>query len=388
MWFFRSPKIVFGEDALDELTQLEGKRAFIVTDANMQQLGFVERVNAPLKHSGVEVSIFADVEPNPSVPTIERCARQMTEFEPDWIIGLGGGSCMDAAKAAWFRYERPDIPLEAVNPFQPFNLGRKARLATIPTTAGSGAEVTTAAVITDPQEIRKLEVASYELLPALVLIDPVLTANLPPQITADSGIDVLTHAVEGYANPWHNDFSDGISLQALQLVFNYLPRAYQNGAKDMQARSHMANAATLAGLSINNSHIALAHAMGHSAGALFGIPHGRVTGLLLPYTIEFTARGGAGRYQGLTHMLGLQTTSEEEAGIVLAKSIRDLLEALSQPLTLAEAGVSTDAFEKHLTDLCDRAEMDPSLVTSLRIPDREALEALYRAAFNGQEVTF
>ncbi len=384
MWFFRSPRIVFGEESLDELTQVQGRRAFIVTDANMVRLGFAERVRALLEQAGLQVSLFRDVEPDPSVPTVERCALQMQSHAPDWVVGLGGGSSLDAAKAAWFRYERPDIPLEAVNPFERFGLGAKARLITIPTTAGSGAEVTTAAVIKDPDEVRKLEVASYELLPALALIDPSLTAGLPAQVTADTGVDVLTHAVEAFSSTWSNDFSDGLALQAAQLVFEYLPRAYRYGAEDMEARARMANAATLGGLAINNSHIALAHALGHSAGALFGIPHGRVTGLLLPYTIEYTARGGAGRYSGLARALGLRHESEESAGLALAEAVRALLERLGQPLTLQEAGVSADMLHARLSDLCDRAEMDPSLVTSRRIPDRGDLESLYHLAFSGE----
>ncbi len=388
MWFFRSPRIVFGEESLDELTQLEGRRAFIVTDSNMVNLGFAARVRQPLEESGLQVALFADVEPDPSLPTVERCARQMTETAPDWIIGLGGGSSLDAAKAAWFRYERPDVPLEMVNPFETFGLGAKARLVTIPTTAGSGAEVTTAAVIKDPQELRKLEVASYELLPALSIVDPFFTAHLPPQVTADTGVDVLTHAVEAFSSTWNNDFSDGLALQAAQQVFTYLPRAYEQGARDAEARIHMANAATLGGLAINNSHIALAHALGHSAGALFGIPHGRVTGLLLPYTIEFTARSGQGRYEGLARILGLPHQSGEAAGLALAEAVRNLLRRIEQPLTLREAGVDAAALESHLDGLCDRAEMDPSLATSRRIPNREELAALYRCAFEGCSVDF
>ena len=388
MWFFRSPRIIFGEEALDELTQLEGRRAFIVTDNNMVQLGFAARVREALEESGLQASTFSDVEPDPSLPTVERCARQMEQDAPDWIIGLGGGSSLDAAKAAWFRYERPDVPLEAVNPFEQFGLGGKARLVTIPTTAGSGAEVTTAAVIKDPEELRKLEVASYELLPSLSIVDPFFTTHLPPQVTADTGIDVLTHAVEAFSSTWSNDFSDGLALQAARQVFTYLPRAYKYGAEDAEARIHMANAATLGGLAINNSHIALAHALGHSAGALFGIPHGRVTGLLLPYTIEFTTRGGQGRYEGLARILGLPHEDGKSAGLSLAEAVRKLLQELGQPLTLREAGVSPETLEARLDGLCDRAEMDPSLATSRRIPDRGELESLYRCAFEGCPVDF
>jgi alcohol dehydrogenase class IV len=189
---------------------------------------------------------------------------------------------MDAAKVMRVLYERPDLTPEAINPFEPLGLGQ-VRLICIPTTAGTGAEVTAGSVLTDTAAARKLEVASYEMVADIAIVDPAFTAQLPAQITADTGLDVLSHAIEGYCNTWANDFTDGLCLQATRLAFKYLPRAVEQGATDMEAREKMSNAATLAGLGISNSHIALAHAMGHGVGALFNVPHGRITGVISPY---------------------------------------------------------------------------------------------------------
>lgn len=388
MWFFKAPHIIFGEEALSHLEQVGGTRAFIVTDAVMEKLGFVDKVQEHLKAAGIVSAVFSDVEPNPSLETVHRCAAAMNEYEPDLIIGMGGGSCMDAAKAAWFRYERPDVELEAVNVMETFGLRSKARLVTIPTTAGSGSEVSQAALITDLEARRKLEIASYEFIADVTIVDPLFSARMPQQLTADSGIDVLTHAVEAYNNNMTNDFTDGLCLQAARLVFEYLPRAVACGEQDLVAREKMANAATIAGLGIGNSMIALAHAMGHSAGAIFNLTHGRVTGLLLPYTVEYTANGGAGRYRDMAQFLGLCADDELKAAYNLAAAIRALMSKIGQPLSLKEAGLLREVFDRELEAVCDRTEMDLGLVMAKRIPDRQELERLFEYAYEGKVVDF
>jgi alcohol dehydrogenase class IV len=313
----------------------------------------------------------------------------MLDFCPDCVVGLGGGSSLDAAKAAWLLYEVPGASLEAVTPFEVYGLGAKARFITIPTTAGSGAEVTGAAVIKDSLAGRKMEVATYELIPDLTIIDPAFSMGMPPRLTADTGVDVLTHAVEGYTSTFANDFSDALCLHATRLVFEYLPRAVQHGAKDMQAREKMAHAATIAALGMGNSHIALAHAMGHSLGALFGLPHGRVTGLCLPYTIEYSANvPQGGRYIDLARVLGLPCKDDREAGRSLARSIRDLLRQIGQPISLQAAGISEERFRTGLEALCDRVEMDSATSTSRRFPYREDTQRLFEYAFYGDAVDF
>ncbi len=388
MWFFNSPEIVFGEDALSYLEELEGRRAFIVTDENIVRLGFAEDVQKRLKQAGIESQVFAGVEPEPSLQTVRRGAAAMRAYEPDWIIGLGGGSCMDAAKAMWILYERPDMEPDAISPLERLGLRKKARLICIPTTAGTGAEVTWAIVLTDREEGRKLGLGTREAVADIAIVDPAFTLHLPRDLTAATGMDVLTHAVEGYSSTWANDFTDGLCLQAARLVFEYLPRAVEHGADAPEAREKMANAATIAGLGFGNSMAALAHAMGHSAGAVFHLHHGRVVGLFLPYTIGYTANGGVGRYRDLAAFLGLPAESEEEAGKALAEAVRDLARRIGEPTSLQEAGVSRQDFEEHLERLCDLAEADPTIVTSRRIPTRDELARLFRHAYTGRLVDF
>lgn len=388
MWFFDSPCVIFGEDALCWLEQLKGKRAFIVTDSTITKLGYLDIVKEHLSIANFTCQAFTEVEPDPCLETVMRCANEIRAFNPDLVVGLGGGSCIDAAKASWFLYERPDIELEAVNPMEDYNLRAKARLIAIPTTAGSGSEATAGVLILDCRIERKLEIANFELLPDLAIIDPIFSGQMPAQLTADVGMDVLSHAVEAFSSSWPNDFSDAVSLQAAKLVFEYLPRAVKNGSTDKVAREKIANAATLAGMAVNASHIALAHAMGHSAGVVFHLPHGRVTGICLPYTIEFTSFGGVGRYLELTRHLGIDAEDEVEAGMKLAEAIRGLLNEIKQPGCFMAAGISKEKFEKNLEALCDHAQMDSSLATTRRIPSLQEMIQLFEYAYSGREVNF
>ena len=387
MWYFDSPRIVYGEDALSHLATIEGQRVFIVTDANMVRLGYVDRVKKTLVEAGIDVDLFAGVEPEPSVQTVVRGADLMHEFGPDWIIGLGGGSVLDAAKGMWILYERPDVLPAEINPFDTYGLRKKARLIAIPTTSGTGSEATWAIVLTDVEEQRKMGLGTRECIPDLAIVDPQFVAALPAAITADTGMDALTHAFEAYVNTWHNDFTDGLALQAIRLVFDYLPLAYQNG-DDREAREHMHNAATIAGLACSNSLFALAHSLGHSLGAIFHIPHGRAVGLFLPYTIEYSAPAGCARYVDIARFLGLPAGDEIEAGAALAAAVRALACEIGQPGTIAEAGVELGAFEAQLETLIAHAEADTQTITSPRVPDQVEFERLFRYAFDGRSVDF
>lgn len=387
MWYFNSPEIVFGDDALSRLEQLEGERAFIVTDANMLRLGFVERVQVRLAQAGIASAVFAECEPDPSLQTVRRCATVMAEYKPEWVIGLGGGSSMDAAKAAWFLYERPDVDLEAINPFESFGLRARARLITIPTTSGTGADVTQGVVLTDEEAQCKLVLATREIQADIAIVDPSLVMGLPAQITADTGMDVLTHAIEAYTCTWHNDFTDGLCLKAIDLVFTYLPRAYADGS-DAEAREHMHNAATIAGLAINNSMVALAHSLAHSLGGVYHTPHGRTVGMFLPYTIEFTANAGGTRYAEIARFLHLPAQDEAEGTASLLAAYRELQCTVDQPRSIRELGIEAGRFEEALPRLVANAEGDTQMVTSARIPDARELEQLFRYAFEGRAVDF
>jgi alcohol dehydrogenase class IV len=387
MWYFSSPFVVFGEEALSHLEQLTGKRALIVTDATLTRLGIVARIEEALHKAGMETRIFDEVEPEPSLQTTRRGAQVAADFQPDWIVGLGGGSPMDASKAIWVLYERPDLEPTEINPMVTLGL-RKAKLIAIPTTAGTGSEATWALVLTDTEERRKFSTGSRELVPTLAIVDPSLTQGLPPRITADTGLDALTHAIEGYVTAWRNDFTDGLCLKAAQLVLDYLERAVRNG-NDMEAREHMANAATIAGLGFSNANLGLGHAMGHSFGALFKQPHGRAVALFLPYTIDYTTNGGLGRYGDIARFAGLtDSREEEEAARVLAARVRELEQAVGQPMSIADFGVDRSTFREMLPKLVEYAEQDTQFFTAPRIPDSEELAQMFEYVYEGRPIDF
>jgi alcohol dehydrogenase class IV len=387
MWIFSSPKVVFGDDALEHLENLRGRRAFFVTDANMVAFGFVEQVQQRLIVAGLESAVFAEVEPNPSLQTVRRAAQLMVEYQPDWIIGLGGGSAMDAAKAAWLLYECPDADPAAINPMEEYGLRQKARLIAIPTTSGTGSEATWATVLTDTELQMKLAMGTPELLPDLAIVDSTLVMGLPPRITADTGMDVLTHAVEAYTNTMRNDFSDGMALKAIELVFKYLPRAYADGA-DAEARGHMHNAAAIAGLAFGNSMLGLAHAMGHSMGAVLHVPHGRSVGLFLPYVIEFTANGGGTRYGDIAHHVRLPAEDEETGTAALVGAIRGLSASVDFATRIQDLGIALDAFEQALPKLVANAEADNQIFFNARYAESDDLAKLFMYAYEGRSIDF
>ena len=387
MWYFVSPEIVFGEGALDALDELEGRRALIVTDATLVQLGLVDRVRAHLDKAGIEAHVFDAVESDPSVRTVRQGVEVAREVEPDWIIGLGGGSPMDAAKAIWVLYERPDLEPAEINPFVPLGLRQKARLITIPTTSGTGAEVTWAIVLTDTEEQRKMGLGSRENVADIAIVDPAMAAGMPPQLTADTGLDALTHAVEGYTCAWHTDLTDGLCINAARTVFQYLPCAVADGS-DMEARERMHNAATCAGLGFGNSLASMAHAMGHTLGAVFHVPHGRAVAIFLPYTIEFAAREAPERFAELAVLVGCSRVEGEKGARALAGHIRDLCREVGNPTSIAEAGIERAIHEAQLDKLIDDAFNDTQIITAVRAPSYEELRQLFLYAYEGKPVDF
>jgi len=385
MWHFVSPEIVFGQGALDALDELSGKRALIVTDSTLVELGVVERAAFHLRKAGMASHVFDAVEPDPSVGTVLRGAEMAGDIEPDWIVGLGGGSPMDAAKAIWVLYERPDLVPGEINPFVMLGLRQKARLITIPTTSGTGAEVTWGIVLTDTDEERKMGLGNRENVADIAIVDPAMAAGMPPGLTADTGMDALTHAIEGYACRWHTDLTDGLCVKAARDIFRYLPGAVADGT-DMEARERMHNAATCAGLGFGNAMASVAHAMGHALGASFHVPHGRAVGLCLPYTIEFAAADAPERFADLAGLLGLD---DGEAGArALAAGVRHLAEETGSAASVAALGIEQDAYEARLEKLVDDAFNDTQMVTAPRAPRYDELTDLFRCAFEGREVDF
>jgi len=389
MWYFSAPReIVFGEDSLSHLNYIEGKRAFIVSDPVLKQLGIVERIEGLLHDAGFETYTFAEVEPEPSLQTVKRGAKEAQAFEPDWIVALGGGSPMDAAKAIHVLYERPELDPTEINPMEVLGL-HKAKLLAIPTTSGTGSEATWALVLTDTEERRKFSTGSREVVPQVAIIDPSLTMKLPPRVTADTGLDALTHAIEGYVSAWHNSFTDGLCVKAAQLVFDYLPRAYADGENDLEAREEMGNAAAIAGMGFSSSNLGLAHAMGHSFGAFFKQPHGRAVSLFLPYVIDFTLNAGGARYGDIARFAGFTDSHDEvEAGRILAAKVRELQQSVGQPMSIAKFGIGREDFDEALDILCMHAEMDTQFFTAPRIPENEELRRMFEYAYEGKAIDF
>jgi alcohol dehydrogenase class IV len=388
MWYFVVPTVVFGQGALSHLAELKGKSAFIVTDKNIVKLGLVDKVKEQLSQAGIQAAVFDEVEPDPSLQTVRKGVAVMNRYGPDLVVAVGGGSVMDAAKAMRVQYERPDIRPEEINPFiSDLGLGAKCKLVCIATTSGTGAEATFAIVLTDTADQRKLSLINREIVPDIAVVDPELAQVMPPQITADTGMDALTHAVEGFTCTWKNDFTDGLCIKAIQLVFQYLPRAVKDG-NDMEAREKMHNAGCIGGIGFINALSSMAHAAGHSLGALFHVPHGRAVGLFLPYTIEFIGEAREELWAEIAYAIKLEVPKGKRATTVLAQAIRGLAREIDQPLSIKETGISLDSFNKAMEKLIDNVMADGSLIVSGRIPNVAETERFFNYTYEGKSIDF
>ena len=388
MWYFVVPQVVFGQDALSHLAELKGKSAFIVTDKNIVKLGFVDKVKEQLSQAGIQATVFDEVEPDPSLQTVQKGVALMNQYGPDLVVAVGGGSVMDAAKAMRVQYERPDIKPEEINPFvSDLGLGAKCKLVCVTTTSGTGAEATFATVLTDTADQRKLSLINREIIPDVAIVDPEMARAMPPQITADTGMDALTHAVEGYTCAWKNDFTDGLCIKSIQLVFQYLPRAVKDG-NDIEAREKMHNAGCIAGIGFINALSSMAHAAGHSLGAVFHTPHGRAVGLFLPYTIEFIGEARQELWAEIAYAIKLEVSERRGAATVLAQAIRGLAREINQPLSIRETGISLDSFNKAMEKLIDNVMADGSLIVSARIPDVAETERFFYYTYEGKSIDF
>lgn len=380
MWWFATPsKIAFGEDALDALNELKGKRALIITDRIISDLGYTKLIEKGLREGGFDVKCFDGVEPEPSTDVIYRALEVANEFQPDWFIAIGGGSSMDTAKATWVLYERPDKRIEEISPLEPLGLRRKARLVCIPTTSGTGSESTWAIVVTDKRDLRKMELASREVLPDLVILDPKLVISMPPRLTAETGIDALTHAIEAYVSTWRNDFSDALAEKAVELIFEYLPRAYRNG-DDLEARDKMHCAADMAGMAFSNSQIGIAHALGHAFGAVFHVPHGRSVALFLPYSIQYNWSHASERYERLAEKAGLNTR--------LDQAVLNLLKELEQPSAVEKLNISKDDYYGKIDMMVSRVMESTAIVANPRAVDEGGCRKLLEYAYEGLPIDF
>lgn len=412
-WFKIPPKIYFENDSVQYLEKMNNiSRAFIVTDPTMVKLGYVDKVLYYLRkrEQYCHSKIYSDVEPDPDVETIMRGVEEMRNFNPDVIIAIGGGSAIDAAKGMWLFYEHPDTTFDGLK--QKFmdirkrvvkfpNLGEKAKFVAIPTTSGTGSEVTAFSVITDRKNGNiKYPLADYALRPDVAIIDPQFVLSLPKSATADTGLDVLTHALEAYVSNMASDYTDGLALQAMDLVFNYLKRAYDNGEDDVLAREKMHNASCIAGMAFTNAFLGLNHSMAHKLGGEYHIPHGRANAVLLPYVIKYNSQKPTKfatfpkyeefiadkKYAKAARFIGLGGKTDEESVDKLIQAIRKLMKDLNMPMSIKECGVDEEVFMANLDKLSENAHDDQCTGANPRYPLVEEIKEIYKKAYYGEKV--
>lgn len=409
-WFKIPAKIYFQPGSVQYLAKMPDiSRAFIVTDQMMTKLGYVDKVLYHLRKTDgrnyVHSEIFDKVQPDPTVETVKEGLEAIKAFQPDVIIALGGGSSIDAAKAIWLFYEYPETDFEDLRMkfmdirkrvFKFPLLGQKAKFVAIPTTSGTGSEVSSFTVITDSKKGVKYPLADYELTPNVAIIDPDFVLSVPASVTADTGLDVLTHALEAYVSVMASDYTDGIAMKAIQLVFQYLPRSFRDN-NDLEAREKIHNASCMAGMAFTNAFLGINHSLAHKLGGEFHIAHGRANAILLPHVILYNASVpskfnpfpkyeyyiAAEKYAQVARNLGLLGSTVEEGVYSLIGAVKNLMAELHLPATLQETGIDENKFHQVVDELADKAFEDQSTTANPRMPLVSELKEIYLKAYYG-----
>ena len=408
-WFKIPEKIYFEAGSIQYLEKMPDiQRAFIVTDESMIKLGYVDKILYHLRkrHQYVHSEIFSEVEPDPSFDTIKKGVKAMENFKPDVIIALGGGSPIDAAKGMWLFYEHPEADVEGLKlkfmdirkrTYKFPKLGSKCKMVAIPTTSGTGSEVTSFAVITDKEKNKKYPLADYELTPDVAIVDPDLVMSLPKTITADTGMDVLTHAIEAYVSNMASDYTDGLAEKAVELVMKYLETAYDDGSNKV-ARERMHNASTIAGMAFTNAFLGINHSLAHKIGAEFHLPHGRINAILLPYVIKYNSSKPTKfvsfpkyeyfiadeKYYELAKKVGLKADSKEEGINSLIEKVKEMNEHMNIPKSFQEAGIEEQEFLAKVDMLADRAFEDQCTTANPRLPLVTELKQILLDSYYGK----
>lgn len=410
LWFRVPEKVYFKYGclpiALKELKDLNKKKAFIVTDKVLYQLGYVDKVTRVLDEIGVAYKIFTDVEPDPTLATAKKGTEQLVSFQPDTIIAVGGGSAMDAAKIMWVMYEHPEVAFEDLamrfmdirkRVFTFPKMGEKAMMISVATSAGTGSEVTPFAVITDERTGSKYPLADYALTPNMAIVDAELMMGMPRGLTAASGIDALTHALEAYVSIMASEFTNGLALEAIDLIFKYLPLAYNEGPTNKEAREKMGHASCVAGMAFANAFLGICHSLAHKLGAQHHVPHGIANGLLINEVIKFNAvddprkqaafaqykyPNAKARYAKIADYLGLGGKTEDEKVQLLVNAIDELKAKVGIPMTIKEAGVTEESFYATLDDMSEKAFDDQCTGANPRYPLISELKQIYINVFD------
>lgn len=393
---FTLPRDLYhGKGSLEELKNLKGKKAFVVVGGgSMKRFGFLDKVIGYLKEAGMEVQLFENVEPDPSVETVMKGAKAMSEFGPDWIVAMGGGSPIDAAKAMWAFYEYPDTTFEALCiPFNFPTLRTKAKFCAIPSTSGTATEVTAFSVITDYSKGIKYPLADFNITPDVAIVDPELAEKMPPKLTAHTGMDAMTHAIEAYVSTLHCDYTDPLALHAIKMIHNDIKKSYDG---DMEARDRMHNAQCLAGMAFSNALLGIVHSMAHKTGAAYSgghIVHGCANAMYLPKVIKYNSKNSeaASRYADIAKFIGLKGNSTEELVDTLIAEIRKMNKSLDIPTCIKdyEGGIIDEKeFNSKLKDVAALAIADACTGSNPRQPSQEEMEKLLTAVYYDREIDF
>ncbi len=393
---FTLPRDLYhGENALDALKGLKGKRAFVVVGGgSMKRFGFLDKVIENLESAGMQTHLFEGVEPDPSVETVMKGAGEMRDFGPDWIVSIGGGSPIDAAKAMWVFYEYPDTTFEQICvPFSFPELRQKAKFCAIPSTSGTATEVTAFSVITDYEKGIKYPLADFNITPDVAIVDPALAQTMPPKLTAFTGMDAFTHAVEAYVSTLHCDYTDPLALQAIKMVGEYLTASY-NG--DKKARERMHNAQCLAGMAFSNALLGIVHSMAHKTGAAFSgghIVHGCANAMYLPHVIRFNAKepDAADRYAQIALFIGLDGSSAQELVEALIAHVERLNSQLGIPSCIKEyenSIIDEKEFLEKLPEVAKLAVGDACTGSNPRSITPPEMEQLLKCCYYGTKVDF
>ena len=400
---FTLPRDLYhGKGSLEELTNLKGKRAVVVVGGgSMKKFGFLDRAVAYLKEAGMEVRLIEGVEPDPSVETVMRGAAVMQEFQPDWIVAMGGGSPIDAAKTMWAFYEYPDTTFEAlITPFSFPTLRQKAKFCAIPSTSGTATEVTAFAVITDYHKGIKYPLADFNITPDVAIVDPDLAETMPQKLTAHTGMDAMTHAVEAYVSTLHCNYTDPLALHAIKMIHENLKKSYDG---DKEARAAMHDAQCLAGMAFSNALLGIVHSMAHKTGAAYQgdhIIHGAANAMYLPKVIQYNAKvpEAAERYADIARFIGLTGSTTAELVAALVAELRQMNRELNIPLgiknygaggVLAETSIIDEKeFLEKLPEVAANAIGDACTGSNPRVPTQEEMEKLLKACYYDQDIDF
>jgi alcohol dehydrogenase class IV len=377
--FLIPPEVHFNEDSLDYLTNLDGKKAVLVTGgSSMERFGFLDKTQELLSEANIESIIIDGVEPNPSVKTVLEGKEKMLEYQPDWVIAIGGGSALDAAKIMWAFYEHPDLEFEDIIEVGSIpTLRNKAKFIAIPSTSGTASEITAFSVITDIEKKIKYPIVSPEIIPDIAIIDPQIPATMPSHITANTGMDVLAHAVESFVSTNASEYTNPLALRAIELVFEYLPKAVENG-DDMEAREKMHNASTMAGMAFSNSSLGIIHSLAHKIGGELHITHGLANAILLPYVIQYNCESARDRFEIIENHLGIENLSDaicnlnKEVGIPTSFNQIDWLDYTDKD------------FENIVDRMSENALEDPCTLTNPKEPTVEDMKEIYIKSYYGK----